>query len=71
MAQEEALKSFVLGVDLCAKKVFLYLRCLSCLLEINLTNKTDKWLKLNDVVRLEIEGLGKLENKIKLEKSDE
>ena len=42
-----------------------------CLLEINLTNKTDKWLKLNDVVRLEIEGLGKLENKIKLEKTDE
>ena len=41
------------------------------LLEINLTNKTDKWLKLNDVVRLEIEGLGKLENKIKLEKFDE
>ena len=42
-----------------------------CLLEINLTKKTDDWLKLNDVVRLEIEGLGKLENKIKMEKIDE
>ena len=39
-----------------------------CLLEINSTNKTDEWLKLNDVVRLEIEGLGKLENTIKMEK---
>ena len=42
-----------------------------CLLEINLTKKTDNWLKLNDVVRLEIEALGKLENKIKMEKIDE
>jgi len=42
-----------------------------CLLEINLTKKTDDWLKLNDVVRLEIESLGKLENKIKMEKIDE
>ena len=42
-----------------------------CLLEINLTNKTDKWLKLDDVVRLEIEGLGTLENRIKLEKINE
>ena len=42
-----------------------------CLLEINLTNKTDKWLKLNDIVTLKIEGLGELKNKIKLEKVDE
>ena len=42
-----------------------------CLLEINLTNKTDNWLKLNDVVKLKIEHLGSLENKIKLEKIDE
>ena len=40
-----------------------------CLLEINLTNKTDNWLKLNDVVKLKIEHLGTLENKIKLEKN--
>lgn len=39
-----------------------------CLLEINLTNKTDDWLKLNDVVTLEIEKLGELKNKIKMEK---
>ncbi|SVD30715.1 uncharacterized protein METZ01_LOCUS383569, partial [marine metagenome] len=42
-----------------------------CLLEINLTNKTDNWLKLDDVVKLEIECLGKLENKIKMEKNYE
>lgn len=40
-----------------------------CLLEINLTNKTDNWLKLNDVIQLKIEHLGTLENKIKLEKN--
>ena len=39
-----------------------------CLLETNLTNKTDEWLKLGDKIRLEIEGLGILENKINLEK---
>ena len=39
-----------------------------CLLESNLTNKTDEWLKLGDKIRLEIEGLGILENKINLEK---
>ena len=39
-----------------------------CFLELNLTNKTNKWLKINDSVTLEIDKLGKLENKIKLEK---
>lgn len=39
-----------------------------CLLEINLTEKTDKWLKLGDKIRLEIDELGVLENKINLEK---
>ena len=38
------------------------------LLEINLTEETDKWLKLGDKIRLEIEELGILENKINLEK---
>ncbi len=42
-----------------------------CLLEINLTNKTDEWLKLNDVVTLKIEGLGELENKVKMEEINE
>ena len=42
-----------------------------CLLEINLTNKTNKWLKLNDTVTLEIDGLGKLENKIYMENENE
>ena len=41
-----------------------------CLLEINLTNKTDEWLKVNDIVKLEIEGLGKLKNKINMEKEN-
>ena len=39
-----------------------------CLLEINLTNKTDEWLKPNDIVKLKIEKLGELKNKIKMEK---
>ena len=39
-----------------------------CFLELNLTNKTNTWLKINDSVTLEIDKLGKLENKIKLEK---
>ena len=38
-----------------------------CLLEINLTNKTNDWLKLGDSIKLEIEELGVLENKIKME----
>ena len=38
-----------------------------CLLEINLTNKTNDWLKLGDSIKLEIEELGILENKIKME----
>ena len=39
-----------------------------CFLELNLTHKTNTWLKINDSVTLEIDKLGKLENKIKLEK---
>jgi len=35
-----------------------------CLLEINLTNKTNDWLELGDSVKLEIEKLGVLKNKI-------
>ena len=42
-----------------------------CLYEINLTNKTDKWLQIDDLVRLEIDELGALENKIKLENNNE
>ena len=42
-----------------------------CLLEINLKNKSNNWLKINDVVRLEIDNLGKLENKINVEKINE
>tara|TARA_Y100001960_G_C14637327_1_gene808954 strand:+ start:70 stop:1056 length:987 start_codon:yes stop_codon:yes gene_type:complete len=42
-----------------------------CLYEINLTNKTNVWLKLNDVVKLEIEELGILENKINMENENE
>tara|TARA_Y100001970_G_scaffold139328_1_gene171425 strand:+ start:1620 stop:2606 length:987 start_codon:yes stop_codon:yes gene_type:complete len=42
-----------------------------CLYELNLTNKTDNWLKLNDVVKLKIESLGELKNKIKMEKINE
>ena len=42
-----------------------------CLLEINLTKKTDRWLKLNDIVTLKIEGLGELKNKIKMENINE
>ena len=38
---------------------------------INQTNKTNKWLKLNDTVTLEIDGLGKLENKIYMENENE
>ena len=38
-----------------------------CLLELNLTNKTNTWLKINDVITLEIDKLGKLKNKINLE----
>tara|TARA_Y100001958_G_C21215079_1_gene540530 strand:- start:963 stop:1949 length:987 start_codon:yes stop_codon:yes gene_type:complete len=42
-----------------------------CLYELNLTHNTDKWLQIDDEVRLEIDGLGVLENKIKLEKNNE
>ena len=42
-----------------------------CLYELNLTNKTDNWLQIDDIVRLEIDKLGALENKIKLEKDNE
>ncbi len=42
-----------------------------CLYEINLTNKTNAWLKLDDVVKLEIEELGILENKINMENENE
>ena len=42
-----------------------------CLYELNLTNKTDNWLKLNDVIKLKIESLGELKNKIKMEKINE
>jgi len=42
-----------------------------CLYELNLTNKTDNWLQIDDTVRLEIDKLGALENKIKLEKDNE
>ena len=41
-----------------------------CLYELNLTNKTDNWLQINDLIRLEIDELGALENKIKLEKNN-
>jgi fumarylacetoacetate (FAA) hydrolase len=40
-----------------------------CLLELNGSKITDNlWLKLNDTVVLEVEGLGRLENKIELAK---
>ena len=42
-----------------------------CLYELNLTHNTDKWLQIDDEVRLEIDGLGVLENKIKLENNNE
>ena len=42
-----------------------------CLYELNLTHNTDKWLQIDDEVRLEIDELGVLENKIKLEKNNE
>jgi fumarylacetoacetate (FAA) hydrolase len=35
-----------------------------CLYELNLTNKTNTWLQLNDTIKLEIEKLGALENTI-------
>ena len=35
-----------------------------CLLEINLTNKTNDWLELGDSVKIKIEKLGVLKNKI-------
>ena len=35
-----------------------------CFLELNIVNNTDVWLKEGDVVRLDIEHLGSLENKI-------
>ena len=38
-----------------------------CLLEINLTNQTNDWLKTEDRIKLEIENLGVLENKINME----
>ena len=42
-----------------------------CLYELNLTNQTNTWLQLNDIVKLEIEELGTLENKINLENDNE
>ena len=42
-----------------------------CLYELNLTNQTNTWLQLNDNIRLEIEELGTLENKINLENNNE
>ena len=37
-----------------------------CLLELNLANKTDLWLKDGDRIKLKIERLGELENTIVL-----
>ena len=37
-----------------------------CLLELNLTNKTDRWLKEGDKIKFIIEKLGELENTIVL-----
>ena len=37
-----------------------------CLLELNQTNKTDRWLNHNDVISLSVEKIGTLENKIKI-----
>ena len=42
-----------------------------CLYELNLTNKTDKWLHSNDNIKLKIEQLGILENIINLENNNE
>ena len=42
-----------------------------CLLEINLTNKTNHWLELGDSIKLEIEKLGILENKINMENKND
>tara|TARA_B110000263_G_scaffold16561_1_gene13276 strand:+ start:1756 stop:2742 length:987 start_codon:yes stop_codon:yes gene_type:complete len=42
-----------------------------CLYELNLTNQTNTWLQSDDIVKLEIEELGTLENKINLENDNE
>jgi len=42
-----------------------------CLYELNLTNKTNKWLQPNDNIKLQIEQLGTLENIINLENDNE
>ena len=39
-----------------------------CLLELNLSNNKDEWLKLGDTMRLDIDKLGSLKNTIVLEK---
>ncbi len=42
-----------------------------CLYELNLTNQTNTWLQLNDTIKLEIQELGALENKINLENNND
>ena len=37
-----------------------------CLLELNLTNSSNRWLKDSDEIELKVEGLGNLSNKVKI-----
>ena len=37
-----------------------------CLLELNLTNSSNRWLKDGDEIELKVEGLGNLSNKVKI-----
>ena len=57
------------GVDLYPGEIIGSGTCSTgCLLELNLTNKNPYWLKEGDVVRLEVDRLGSLINKICLQK---
>ena len=53
------------GVDLVSGDLIGSGTCATgCLLEINQTNNTDIWLQDGDVVKLKIDRLGELENKV-------